>query len=59
LLNTVKLGVDEVHKSLLRFTIAISSLILTMGTVEAQQQPSAQMLKAKEFFETAGIPGDK
>jgi hypothetical protein len=25
----------------------------------AQQEPTPEMLKAKEFFETAGIPGDK
>jgi len=28
-------------------------------TVSAQPPPTPQMLKAKEFFETAGIPGDK
>ena len=47
------------HKSLSRIIVTISSLLLMMSAVAAEQQPSAQMLKAKEFFETAGIPGDK
>ena len=46
-------------KSLSRITITIAGLFFIIGAVGAQQEPSPEMLKAKEFFETAGIPGDK
>jgi ribonuclease BN (tRNA processing enzyme) len=32
---------------------------MTVSVVWAQQQPTPEMLKAKEFFGTAGIPGDR
>ena len=32
---------------------------LTLPAALAQHQPTPEMLKAKEFFETAGIPGKK
>jgi hypothetical protein len=32
---------------------------LTFSAAWAQQQPSPELLKAKELFSTAGIPGDK
>jgi hypothetical protein len=31
---------------------------LTFSAAWAQQQPDPELLKAKEFFSTAGIPGD-
>ena len=34
-------------------------LSMTVSAVWAQQQPDPELLKAKEFFESAGIPGDK
>jgi len=39
-------------------TIAWVGLLLVPAT-RAQQEPSPEVMKAKEFFETAGIPGDK
>jgi ribonuclease Z len=49
----------------LRFPRSYSSFVvaaivsLSGSTALAQQQVDPQLLKAKEFFETAGIPGDK
>ena len=37
----------------------IALLSITNSVLWAQEQPSPEMLKAKEFFETSGIPGDK
>ena len=45
------------HKMLLAAVLP-AICALTISTVWAQQ-PDPELLKAKEFFETAGIPGDK
>lgn len=45
------------HKMLLAAVLP-AIFALTISTVWAQQ-PDPELLKAKEFFETAGIPGDK
>ena len=38
---------------------ALLGFALTVPAAWAQQQPTPEMLKAKKFFETAGIPGDR
>ncbi len=38
---------------------AIAGSTMTFSPVWAQQQPDPELLKAKEFLGTAGIPGDK
>ena len=38
---------------------ALAGYVMTVTIVWAQQQPDPELLKAKEFFGTAGIPGDK
>jgi ribonuclease Z len=40
-------------------TVLLAAYATTVSTVWAQAQPSPEMMKAKEFFETSGIPGDK
>ena len=39
-------------------TVAWVGILVVPGSW-AEQQPSAEMMKAKEFFEVAGLPGDK
>ncbi len=42
------------------FTLAaLAGYALIVSAAWAQQQPDPELLKAKEFFGTAGIPGDK
>jgi hypothetical protein len=38
---------------------ALLGLALAAPAAWAQQPPTPEMLKAKQFFEAAGIPGDK
>jgi hypothetical protein len=38
---------------------ALLGFALTVSAAWAQQQPTPEMLKAKKFFETAGIPGGR
>jgi ribonuclease Z len=38
---------------------ALLGFALTVPAAWAQQQPTPEMLKAKKFFETAGIPGGR
>jgi ribonuclease Z len=40
-------------------TAVLLSLTLTVPVASAQQQPDPELVKAKEFFESAGVPGDK
>ena len=40
-------------------TVALLAQSLAGSDVHAQQQPDPELLKAKKFFESAGIPGDK
>ncbi len=40
-------------------TAIVAAFAFTISTAWAQQQPTPEMLEAKKFFETAGIPGDK
>ncbi len=37
----------------------IAGNTMTFSSVWAQQEPDPELLKAKEFLGTAGIPGDK
>ena len=39
-------------------TAVLASFAMTVTVVQAQQ-PDPELVKAKEFFETAGIPGDR
>lgn len=39
--------------------LLLAAGFLAISTSWAQQEPTPEMLKAKEFFSTAGIPGDK
>ncbi len=38
---------------------ALAGYSMTVTIVWAQQQPDPELMKAKEFFSTAGIPGDR
>jgi len=38
---------------------ALLGFALTVSAAWAQQQPTPEMLKAQQFFETGGIPGDR
>ena len=38
---------------------AIAGNTMTFSSLWAQQEPDSELLKAKEFLGTAGIPGDK
>ena len=38
---------------------ALAGHAMTFSSVWAQQDPDPELVKAKEFFETAGIPGDR
>ena len=40
-------------------TATLVGFALTVSAAWAQQQPDPGLLKAKEFFESAGVPGDK
>ena len=37
----------------------LTLLVIAGSAATAQQQPTPEMLKAKEFFSTAGIPGHR
>ncbi len=41
------------------FGALLVGLAITVPAAWAQQQPTPEMLKAQQFFETAGIPGDR
>ena len=43
----------------LLISAALTGQMITAPAVWAQQKPDPEVLKAKEFFGTAGIPGDK